>query len=77
MHQQTENILNESLESFMKLCGKESVEVARVLNLLGVNHTRMHNFHESRFLIQGLKALELLLFAAYCCMLDLYRDAKM
>ena len=49
MFKESEHILKEALGTFTKLYGEESVEVAEVLNLLGVTYYRSSQLQESRY----------------------------
>ena len=49
MFPESEHMLKEALQTFTKLHGKESIEVAEVLNFLGVTHMKWNQLRKSRY----------------------------
>ena len=49
MLKESEDMLKEALGTFTKLYGEESVEVAEVLNHLGVTYYRLSRLQKSRY----------------------------
>lgn len=49
MYEESEYMLKDALNTYMKLFGEESMEVALVLNQLGATYSMTEQFQKSRF----------------------------